>query len=37
MSKNLLRKKEVTKAKNINIRFVLDCKEPKEDKVGQTS
>lgn len=33
MPKNLLRKKDVTKAKNINLKFILDCKEPKEDKV----
>ena len=30
----LLRKKDVSKAKNINLKFVLDCKEPKEDKVN---
>lgn len=29
----LLRKKDVQKAKNINLKFLIDCTEPKHDKV----
>lgn len=30
----ILRKKDNNKAKSSNIRFVIDCAEPKEDKVS---
>ncbi|CAD8100736.1 unnamed protein product [Paramecium sonneborni] len=29
----ILRRKDQQKAKNLNLRFVIDCTEPKEDKV----
>ena len=29
----LLRRKDTTKARNINLKFVIDCHEPREDKV----
>ncbi|CAD8178693.1 unnamed protein product (macronuclear) [Paramecium tetraurelia] len=29
----ILRRKDQQKAKNLNLKFVIDCTEPKEDKV----
>lgn len=29
----LLRHRDVKKAKDINLKFIIDCQEPKEDKV----